>query len=493
MSKNPISTRRVVIYCAVAVVVALAVWLYFAVATQNRVDRLVERLQSSDEAVSAGAAAELGRIRGGAAMRCLIHISVFQEKLRPVFASIGEPAVAPLMRVVTRRMPLYVKLNLPGSGDDAKEIMAAKASAAHALVAVGRPALPALIEALESDVTLGIGRSRINIRDGAARMLGEIGDPAAVGPLVRQLDRDLPRGAYIDSIAAALWKIGAPAVPALVAALGDEDRVVRTNAARTLGLMPDARAIAPLAERLRDGGEDVEVRAAAAIALGCAAVPYDSGWVREEPGNLYVRRNLKIPRPALVLKESEIAALMSALADGEPLMRKCAAWALGELREKGAVEVLVKVLRESTEAIVRQTAAEALGKIGDARAVRSLAEALGDSAPETAFAAAVALERIGSDEARAAVDGVLEQSDLTEVARDHRALIRAGEEGSQLALIAALERYGTLKMAVAFYFSDREELREAAYWWAVRRSLADELAAREYSDDRPHWGWVNWP
>jgi HEAT repeat protein len=50
----------------------------------------------------------------------------------------------------------------------------------------------------------------------------------------------------------ALVKIGAPAVPHLIQALGDRDRGVRAAACRALGEIGDGQAVPPLIQALGD-------------------------------------------------------------------------------------------------------------------------------------------------------------------------------------------------------------------------------------------------
>ncbi|MCL6540977.1 MAG: HEAT repeat domain-containing protein [Roseiflexus sp.] len=116
-------------------------------------------------------------------------------------------------------------------------------------------------------------RVEYSVRREAARALGEIGDAAAVPGLLAA-----PRDAKWDvreAAAKALGQIGAPAVPGLLAALGDADWRVRSAAAAALGEIGDAAAVPGLLAALGDA--DADVRRAAAEALGeigdAAAVP----------------------------------------------------------------------------------------------------------------------------------------------------------------------------------------------------------------------------
>jgi HEAT repeat protein len=111
------------------------------------------------------------------------------------------------------------------------------------------------------------------------------------------------------------------------------------------------------------------------------------------------------------LGENAVEALLEALEDQEPEVRRGAAWALGVIRNPRAVEPLVSRLRDADES-VRSGAAWALGVIGDPRGVPALVDALRDSSPEVRRKAAWALGEIGEREAVDALVQVLEDEDL---------------------------------------------------------------------------------
>ena len=123
------------------------------------------------------------------------------------------------------------------------------------------------------------------------------------------------------------------AVDLLVGALARKDGVAR-NAARELGKMRNERAIPPLIALLGD----LEVSQAAAEAL-------------------------------LAFGPAAVGPLMEVLKSGNGDARERAAFALGELRDKRAVEPLVLVMQTDDVYAVRAAAATALGQIKDARAV----------------------------------------------------------------------------------------------------------------------------
>jgi len=123
------------------------------------------------------------------------------------------------------------------------------------------------------------------------------------------------------------------AVDLLIESLGRRDGVTR-SAARELGKMRNERAIAPLVGLLGDR----EVNQAAAEAL-------------------------------LSFGEKAVLPLVEVLKSGNGEAREKAAFALGELRDKRAVEPLVQVMQTDDVYAVRTAAATALGHLKDARAV----------------------------------------------------------------------------------------------------------------------------
>ena len=118
------------------------------------------------------------------------------------------------------------------------------------------------IDALIRQLRFGSPKERI----AAAEAVGELGDPRAVPPLLKNLilsDEEEVRIAIVK----ALGKIGdLQAVPHLIQALGDKKWEVRKYAALALGNLGDPQAVEPLTHALNDSYE--KVREAAAEALG---------------------------------------------------------------------------------------------------------------------------------------------------------------------------------------------------------------------------------
>lgn len=104
------------------------------------------------------------------------------------------------------------------------------------------------------------------VREEAARKLGELKDPSAVGPLIVILKKDKDRNVRWNA-EDALVNIGSPAVEPLIKMLNDDSWRVRRRAVRTLGKIRDPRAIEPLVASMKTD-EDCYVRKSAAKAIG---------------------------------------------------------------------------------------------------------------------------------------------------------------------------------------------------------------------------------
>ena len=151
-------------------------------------------------------------------------------------------------------------------------------------------------------------------------------------------------------------------VDGLIAALRDDDYIVRWKVAEALGEIGDARAVEPLIKAL--GDEDGDVRQAATEALG------EIGDARA------------------------VEPLIKALGDEDGDVREFAVDALGKIGDARAVEPLIDALGDE-KMTVRGGAAMALGKIGDARAVEPLIKALGDDDEYVRMVAAEVLKGLG--------------------------------------------------------------------------------------------------
>ncbi|HID07861.1 MAG TPA: HEAT repeat domain-containing protein [Armatimonadetes bacterium] len=318
--------------------------------------------------------------------------------------------------------------------------------AAEALISIGEPAIPRLVEGLEHEdarvrrwcayilgrikrksaarylinrvyretgevqraivIALGeLGSKRaqpilldllrnspnIEIQRCAAEALGKVGDRKAVPALIEGLESASYEVRKASS--EALVRIGADAVSGLTRALKHPLQSVRNTAARALGRLQDRRAVKGLIKALKD--ENVQVRQSVAQALGRigdrSAFRHLSQLLHDP--NHEVRFSAVM---ALVSVGGSMAAslLREALHDSDWLIRLTAAQGLGQLGDTNAVDLLCRALRD-LEWSVRFHAARALGQIGDRRALVSLIRALFDSHIQVKQAAIEALGQLG--------------------------------------------------------------------------------------------------
>jgi HEAT repeat protein len=212
------------------------------------------------------------------------------------------------------------------------------------------------------------------LREDAATLLGEFGDPRAVTPLIEALhDEDR---AVREAATGALRKIGSAAVPALIAALQDLNGNVQEIAVAVLKDLPDPRAADPLIGCLTNKNWIVRMHAAKGLGIAGDAraiaqlVPLlidPVKAVRVDATDALVR----IGRPAL-------ATLLAALRHHEWVLRLHACEALGKIGAEEAVEPLCQVLLHDRDMAVRQDAAKALGGIGSSGALEALTAATRD-------------------------------------------------------------------------------------------------------------------
>lgn len=193
--------------------------------------------------------------------------------------------------------------------------------------------------------------------------------------------------------AIALGNIGdRRATTALLGALKDKDVGVRQRAVSSLGAVADTRAAITLTRLLVD--DDLHEHAERALSrMGDKAVPaliyaastyccayYAAG---ERAGELLGKMNSE--RALIDLSDSCIDA-------GPRQMRRNAAVALGEFKDKRAVTALIKALKDPIS-MVRFVAARSLGyiKVEDGRIRDALIRALKDADPDVQNVAASAL------------------------------------------------------------------------------------------------------
>jgi hypothetical protein len=256
-----------------------------------------------------------------------------------------------------------------------------------------------------------------------------------------------------------LARLGSPgAVDLLIEALRGDVGVARA-AARELGLLGDARAVGPLVALL--GNPDLNTVAAEALGK--------MGSVGQE-------------------------AVVVALTNEDPMIRRTAASILGTMGDKQAVEPLANVLQTDNEYAVRTAAATALGHLRDSRGVWALVGTLKlrdetshdrrEALANLRQAAEVALRRIGDPLAvkqaeagspLARMESALSEADVhPRLVGDLTLLGQADLMGVLQELVAASEEITWAKLEsrqplLAAYFREYHQRRNIAE--AVGREL----------------------
>ena len=138
-----------------------------------------------------------------------------------------------------------------------------------------------------------------DVRYGAALALISIGEPA-VPPLIQALkdeDKNVMAGVALSSI-------GEPAVPPLIQALKDENSNVRGTVVWALGRIGDARAVPPLIHALKDESEYVRMMAAVALQTIKAKKSQDSYALFQETPETPIERKPELKEVKEILEKA---------------------------------------------------------------------------------------------------------------------------------------------------------------------------------------------
>ena len=170
-------------------------------------------------------------------------------------------------------------------------------------------------------------------------------------------------------------------------------------------------------------------------------------------------------------------AVVAALADPQPKVRREAARALARLRTPQALDALLRSIEAAPDLLEEETL-DALGDLGDRAAVPILVATLENPRPLLRRAAARALGRIGGPDVVAPLEGAAKDGDTDLRRAALQGLRGSGATGSALVVAGALDDpHPSVRTAAAEAISELD-LRDAAP--ALRRALglhADEAEA----------------
>lgn len=262
----------------------------------------------------------------------------------------------------------------------------------YILIDIGEPAIQPLIEALKDE-----NASR---RANVAHTLGRLRARAAIPGLLALLSDESAEGRKAAATAFSHLQ-STQAVMPLLRLLMDDDPDVRGSAAQALGSQLDERAIDPLnTVFLEDPDENVRKAAQKSLRqLGYrpdeTRIKVDEGWrtriaellsettqAKEkakpdtfgiprvelliatlESTDIHVQR--RAVRELVKLGDKAVIPLIGALVSRNPNVRAHAAWALGEMGDKRALDALEAALKDDDEN-VRYASSQAIQKIKDA-------------------------------------------------------------------------------------------------------------------------------
>lgn len=285
-----------------------------------------------------------------------------------------------------------------------KHAMALQDGAAAGLGALGRDALPAAVEAAESEDPIA--------RRGGVLALGYIGGGRALALLERATE-DEDAGVR-EAAAQALERLAGHDVLRLERMLASEDERVRLRAVEALGRLEDLRSLDLLLRAYGDPSPPVSEAVVEALARREGPRATSILMAAAAGGNVVAVRALQehpVPQAVPALLEAldspwqevyeaalETLGTFARTFDGEPET-------MAALRQ--ALPQVLSFLHDPS-AKTRRTALYALGCLGQAEAVPEIAPLLQDEKTSVRLAAVHALAQIGGTEAEAALYSQME-------------------------------------------------------------------------------------
>lgn len=316
-------------------------------------------------------------------------------------------AIAPLIEKLDDERPVMVTLHATGFSGGGATKQSVGLAVKAALVAIGRPAVPALIQRVEENAP---SSSRAGDKK-AIIALGEIRDERAVQVLAQHAQRR-EMSFRRDAVRAMAQIKGPAAWQGLLAVMRTQEGRVRLEAGWGLHQMDEARAgaaVDPHMDAMLSTPDSKEKRSAINLAGACGLKRLRPEFVRclKHEDSVLVRMALgalaKVGAPAYALPR------LLELAE-EKRKNDAATRAIRTIKDPAALTGLIGGLHKD-DTKVREACAWALGEIGRPEAVSGLAGALGHEDRNTRFAALYALGKIPGAEAAAALRSAANSED----------------------------------------------------------------------------------
>ena len=269
-----------------------------------------------------------------------------------------------------------------------------------------------------------------NVRAGAARALGKIGDIRAMNSLIFRLRHDEDP----EVRKSAVWALhmgAARAVTPLIEALRDPDEWVRFGAVIVLAKIGRA-AVAPLIHALHDPLP--LVRANAAETLGRIGDPIAaealSATLEDPDADVWQQAAVSLGRMRDARAVKSLIQVVKSRSSG---LRTKAIKALGHIRDVRAIDPLIDVIYFEQDRWMRLFAIESLGRIDDIRALEVLVDAAYDESRDVRTKAIVTLGEFTSTLATDALYIIFDDMQV-DTEDQQTALFELGKRGDERAL-----------------------------------------------------------
>ena len=241
------------------------------------------------------------------------------------------------------------------------------------------------------------------------------------------------------------------------------DRVAETPAS-ALPVPPPVSAAAPVLSNSEEEGEEpagttnvVEIPRSADVLdspEGISRVTSEEETRVEDKSSesLVTRAKMNLEsREEAAVDTTKLFAMIRALNDEEPEVRKTAIYILGEMEDPRAIDALGKILTSDPLAELRSRAAWALGEIEDERAIPALMKAVEDENGEVRKNVVWALGQIESEDALPA---------LSKAAKDPNPKVRK----NAIWAIGEIESPAAVGILTEALKDDDEQVRRSAAW-----------------------------